>query len=236
MKPCSRSISLALLFAFAGPVSAALLPPSAYLSAADGPFASTTFPYFHLEDFEDDALNVPGVAVSSGFVLNPASLTDSVDGDDGVIDGSGNGGHSWYATQPLTFTFDAGVLGALPTHVGIVWTDVGFVTDGGQLGVSLVEFEAFDAANQSLGMTSTLGNGDAAGDTAEDRFFGAVFAGGISRFVIRMPNSNDWEVDHLQYGYLPVPMQVEVPEPATAALLALGLVGLAAARCRATLR
>jgi hypothetical protein len=69
-----------------------------------------------------------------------------------------------------------------------------------------------------------------AGDTAEDRFFGAVSAGGISRFVIRMPNSNDWEVDHLQYGYVPLEVPVQVPEPATAALLALGLVGFAAAR------
>lgn len=232
MTRLSRLVPLAILSCLAAPAYAALLPPTAYLSGADSPFASLSFGYFHLEDFEDDALNVPGVAVSSGFVLDPNTLTDSVDGDDGAIDGSGNGGHSWYVTRPLTFTFDAGVLGALPTHVGIVWTDVGFVTDGGQLGVSRVEFEAFDAANRSLGTTSVLGNGDAAGDTAEDRFFGAVFAGGIARFVIRMPNSDDWEVDHLQYGYLPV----QVPEPGTAALLAVGLAGLRLTARRRALR
>jgi hypothetical protein len=56
---------------------------------------------------------------------------------------------------------------------------------------------------------------------------GAIDAGGISKFTIWMPDSNDWEVDHLQYG-----TPVIVPEPGTASLLVVGLVGLALRRNR----
>jgi len=43
-----------------------------------------------------------------------------------VIDGSGLDGDSyfsWSGSAGLTFTFNADVLGSLPTHVDIVWTD-----------------------------------------------------------------------------------------------------------------
>lgn len=210
------------LFAFAafgaGQVLAQYLGPTPYLSAADSPFASVAFTeYFHLEDFEDGLLDAPGLSASEGFVTSPDTLVDSVDGDDGVIDGNGNGGHSWYSggdANMLRFSFDETVLGAYPTHAGFVWTDVGIVA-GENFGFAEIEFEAFDAAGVSLGVYGPyrLGDGLITGETAEDRFFGIVHADGISAIEARMPDSGDWELDHVQFG--------RVPEPATMLLLTL---------------
>jgi len=200
----------------------AALGPSPYLGFADSPFAGGAFSYFHLEDYEDGAFDVPGVTASTGNVLPPDALTDSVDGDDGAIDGVG-AGWSWKINETtITFAFDAGVLGALPTHVGIVWTDVGF-TDG-PLGIGSLTFEAFDENGDPLDGIGpvVLGDGLVAGQTAEDRFFGAIHAGGISRIVLAM-DSTDWEVDHLQFGRA-------VPEPATLTLVGIPLLLLGAAR------
>jgi hypothetical protein len=204
--------------------AASLIGPTPYLSSADSPFASQSFSWFHVEDFEDGLFNAPGVTVSpSTAVIAVDGYTDSVDGDDGVIDGSGSDGHSlWsnFSTPYFQFDFDAATLGALPTHVGLVWTDVGQVSSG-QYGTSNVTFEAFDQFGVTLGIIGPylLGDGSISGETAEDRFFGAINDGGISRIVIRSPTTNDWEVDDLQYGLAAQP----VPEPATAGLLLTGL-------------
>ncbi|MBL8879342.1 MAG: hypothetical protein JNG88_09510 [Phycisphaerales bacterium] len=190
--------------------------PSPYLSFADSPLAGTTFAdYFYLEDFED-GLNSPGLAANAGFVNDPGVQIDSVDADDGLIDGSGNNGHSYYSddSHVLRFTFDSAALGGLPTHAGLAWTDVGLVT-GENFGFSPVIFEAFDAGGTSLGAHGPfiLGDGFITGETAEDRVFAIVHAGGISAIEARMPESTDWEVDHVQYG--------RVPEPSAFALLAM---------------
>jgi hypothetical protein len=183
--------------------------PSAYLSAADSPFAPLSFNSFFLENFEDGALNTLGLSVNGGVIAAPAASTDSVDGDDGAIDGSGTNGRSWYsgnAGSRFSFSFDAVAIGAFPTHAGLVWTDVGIVTSG-SFAVGDVSFEAFDATGVSLGILgpATLGDGNFLGATAEDRFFGIVNLGGISRIDIFMSNSTDWEVDHVQYGVIPAP-------------------------------
>ena len=103
-----------------------------YLSAADSPLNTAGLGYFYLEDFEDGLLNTPGVTASAGgptWPLYPREYVDSVDADDGVIDGVGHSataGNSWFSPDGaagITFTFDAGVLGSLPTVAGIVWTD-----------------------------------------------------------------------------------------------------------------
>ena len=182
--------------------------PSPYLSFADSPFNGPGFSYFYLENFEDGLFNTPGATPSAGWVVNgPGPFEDSVDGDDGSINGSGTGGHSYYSsgTQTnLTVTFSAAVLGGhLPTHAGIVWTDVGVVTSG-TTGHGNVIFSARDANGVLIGtqVGINLGDGVGTGGTAEDRFFGVVNRGGISSISLTMTNSKDWELDHVQYGYL----------------------------------
>lgn len=216
--PCS------LLFAAGAARAATLLGPTPYLSAADSPLSAAGASYCYIENFEGGALSTPGVTANAGYVANPGPYTDSVDGDDGAIDGSGARGHSWYsssAAQRLEFTFDGGALGGLPTVAGIVWTDVA-IASSGQFGFSNVTFEAFDANSLSPGTTGPflLGDGMFTGQTSEDRFFEALNPGGISRIALQTDNSVDWEVDHLQYGRVAT---TSVPEPCTLWLLASAL-------------
>jgi MprA protease rhombosortase-interaction domain-containing protein len=219
------------LAAFAPAANATLIGPTAYTGFSGSPFDGVSFSSFELEDFEDGSLNTPGVSPSTGFVLGPGfGLTDSVENAPDGCNPSGLGGgshscagYSYYpnGSTSITFTFS----GTLPTHAGIVWTDVGYV-DGDSppnyTGAGNVIFEAFDQGGFSLGTIGPdlLGDGAAAPTAAEDRFYGAINALGISKITISMPNSGDWEVDHLQYGV------ESVPEPTSAALLLSG--GLAA--------
>ena len=154
-----------------------------------------------------------GFLSSSGF---PLASVDSVDADDGVIDGDNTGfrGDSWWApgTPGVTFTFnfDAGVLGSLPTHAGFVWTD----------GYGPTTFEAFDSGGVSFGTIGpfVLGvSGQYTGETDEDRFFGVSDPGGISGIKISTGPASGVEVDHLQYGVVPVP-----------GAILLGMIGLGA--------
>jgi hypothetical protein len=184
--------------------AATYLGPQPYNSVLDSPFHYLPHSYFYLEDFEDNALNTPGVTSSAGLAFTNGSSTDSVDKDDGVIDGNGKNGHSyWSSYSPLafTFTFSAAVLGSLPTMAGLVWTDVGQVSSGTPK-YGNVMFEAFDQNGVSLGAIGpfAVGDGEDTGQTAEDRFFGVEYDGGISKIKMWMTNSVDFEVDHLQYG------------------------------------
>jgi hypothetical protein len=181
--------------------------PLPYLSFADSPFSGLTFDRFDLEDFEDDQLNTPWVTASAGTVTAPGPSTDSVDGDDGAIDGSGTAGRSLIARANfITFTFDPLAPGGLPTHIGIAFTDIGAVA-GGTEGFGTFEYRAYNAAGEQVGLhiVAGLGDGLVTGGTAEDKFFGSVDLRGFARLEVGFSNSADWEVDHLQYGVLPTP-------------------------------
>ena len=188
--------------------TATFLEPSSYFSRCDSPFIDDLeFGAGVLEDFEDGVVDAPGVTVSAGaVVVKPGEGTDSVDADDGVIDGSGRGGSSLFASyffvvdpfEPrppgILFRFDKETLGALPTRAGVVWTD----------GRGRTEFEAFDADGQSLGVrTADLADDSSSGTTDEDRFFGVFYAGGISAIHVRDTGfgllRGRIEIDHLQY-------------------------------------
>ena len=188
--------------------------PTPYLQSSDSPFSSMGCPDFVIEDFESGALSALGVDASAGFVMDPGTFTDSVDGDDGLPpDGWGRAGHSWWSgfpngAQAMRFTFTGS---SLPTIAGLVWTDCY------EPAIDMATFEAFDSNNVSLGTIGPVqvGDGNADGETAEDRFFGVQFAGGIKAIELRMATSNNWELDHLQFGCFTSPMvQFCFPETA----------------------
>lgn len=180
-----------------------------YLSAANIPvgFYDANGPVL-LDNLEDGSLDA-SLSASAGSIIGPGQfdgLRDSVDGDDGAIDGSGLGGRSWFfgnGTTGVRFTFTGG---NLPTAFGLV------LTDGSS---SSITFSAEDGNGVSLGTFVASGflDGNFAGGTAEDRFFGITHADGIKSILIQSPGGGI-EIDHIQYGAMSA-----VPLPAAGWLL-----------------
>jgi hypothetical protein len=197
------AMGVALTCYASGAQASMIGPILPYFGLSQSPFNGLPFSYFHLETFEGGSLATPGVKASAGSVSGPSGLTDSVEGP-------GSLGHSFFAglgAAGITFTFDAAVLGHLPTHVGIVWTD----GDGPNR-----TFKAFDSSNALIGTitdsTQKFFSTGGDGDPANYRFFGATDPAGISSIFI----ANDGggiEVDDLQYGFLS-----SIPEPGTLTL------------------
>ncbi|UCD74888.1 MAG: hypothetical protein JSV91_14010 [Phycisphaerales bacterium] len=224
-----NATAASLAFALGGPALASsvtwYLPgDDAYLSQADSPIlgADANADNFWLEDFEDGLVNTLGLeALSDGTIREPGSSTDSVDGDDGSVDGWGTAGHSYFQYDPaagpsITFAFDAEALGGLPTVAGLVWTDGNPEAP--------VTFEAFGADGASLGsFQAVLGDGLHSGSTDADRFLGVEFAEGISAITISAAFGG-LEIDHVQYGY---PIVVPLPAPLAMGLAGLGIVAVA---------
>ncbi|MFN2427627.1 MAG: hypothetical protein ABR587_14395 [Candidatus Binatia bacterium] len=170
------------------------LGPTPYTSEADSPFEVDSLG-FCIENFEDGVFNIPG-ATGNSSVFGPAGNADSVDGDDGAIDGSGSAGRSYFSgngTAGIEITFDAERTYGLPTTVGIVWTDGG--------GAAPVFFEAFGPDNESI-LKVPYGphahaDGSNSGETAEDRFYGITSSQGISRILLSNIGGGI-EADHIQ--------------------------------------
>lgn len=215
-QPTTVSTLLILSLSVSVAADPAFIGPTKYLAFSDlsagvniSPFSGLNFSYFHLEDFEDGSLNTPGVTLTEAGDELGTAFSDSVDGDDGAVDGVATGTQSlWssFTTSSFTFNFSRTTLGSFPTHAGIVWTDVGRNNGGTPFAADLVDnvtFEAFGPDGGSLGAIGpfSLGDGSISQTTDEDRFLGVVNLSGISAIRISMPGKNNWEVDHLQYGF-----------------------------------
>jgi hypothetical protein len=203
-------------FTFIGPIP--------YRSAADSPFnlsglGTTVF----LEDFEDGLLT-PGV--ESGFPLFIGPLAgNSVDADDGLVDGLDSGGHSSIAYFPeacagssctvqFQWIFIEAPFGRYPTAVGIVLT-----ANSGAMGHLTVA--GFGKSGNEVAIIAFEGIVSSAFDATDDSFIGVVNPYGISQFTfsqLRQPipgtTSLNPSYDHLQYG-------LYVPEPSSFALAAM---------------
>ena len=209
--------------------------PSPYLVANPGDppasqdtpagFFDFTTPGFQtawIESFEEGNPTTapdPFLAITPGDILEPntlndvgSSITDSVDGDDGLVDGSGTNAHSWFAdgANDVTVTFANGVRAA-----GLVFTD-------GSPDSTNILLEAFDADSNSLGVIDAgdLADDFLTGHTMEDRFLGFTNdVTPIKSIKLSMVGGSGLEIDHVHW-------QEQVPEPSSQFLALFALLGL----------
>lgn len=214
-------------FAFAPCAHAAAIafhPATPYVQTGDASSLFDSEWAVHIEDFEDNSidpfLDISGNILPPFFGTGADNLTDSIDGDDGTLDGNGNAGYSLFnSNRSITITFESPV-----TNAGLVWTD----GDPNSAGVTL---EAFDDEGMSLGIKDYMDLADDSftGETAEDRFIGATDMSGIKSLIVsNLPDGNGIEIDHVHWQ----DCSVAIPEPAAFAMLLFGLLGIGGFRRR----
>jgi hypothetical protein len=163
----------------------------------------------------------------------PDATTDSVDADDGILDGFGTDGYSLASsnglvvptdppreTQFINLAFDRNILKGFPAAFGFVWTDGG--------ASSRVGLRVFDAQLNEIAGVSFDGVGDSlqTGTTLEDRFIGVVADKPIAFVELSSFHEGErarFEVDHLQYGLI-------IPEPPTYLMAVTTVVAVLLAR------
>jgi hypothetical protein len=228
MKSLSASLSVVALLPEPLGIDATLVNPIPYTSFASNSYVRALFDCFDVEDLEDSSLSASGDPALHGMAPRSAGLPDLVVEDANSILESGASGRTWYfnGVSSITFTFGAALLGALPTHAGLVWTNLGLANV--RKGFDSVLFEAFDTMNNSVGLVgpSALGDGLFAGQTVEDRFFGITSASGIGSVRISLLNSTQQGLDNLQYDFPRFTQSVANSDPAvTLAVLVVGCAG-----------
>jgi hypothetical protein len=197
------------------------LEPTPYRSAADSPFdMSGLGTTFFLEDFEDFELNTPGADAYIGV-----GNFNSVDGDDGILDGSATGlsGNTqvvvetgFSSTAIFAIDFEISELGFYPTSIGFVITDQQNVNPSSSL---LVILNALGERIASFDTSRILSQPN---DASDDWFIGVTNPDGIHGFQFErtattiVNRSNYISFDHLQYG-------IVVPEPHGLVVVSLAL-------------
>ncbi len=156
--------------------------PAEYRSFDDSPFKPLSFAWFHLEDFNDHALNTPGVSVSAGTRMSSTSVLVS-------------------STRSMETTELSMVCATV-----VRATRCGARTRSRQLrrcrarcaarprracrdrggGASTFTVEAFDANGAPLGSRQIVENdGTFGGNVGDDRFVGLVAEQGIAKIIVR---------------------------------------------------
>lgn len=207
--------------------AATFFGPTSYTQPSDVPagFYGTGETGF-LEDFEDGTIDggltvetfIGGnpVVLGPGNIISPGISTDSVDADDGSIDGLGRGGRSLFTNGQAGIRI---TVGQPVVALGLVWTD----------GFGDITFSAFDPVGNQLftDIFSGIPNAGQNGETDDDSFFGIRDLNGVGSIFVSN-SSGGIEIDHVQYS---VAAPAVIPAPASLLLL-LGALGFGAALVR----